>query len=63
MTIHIETFADAISAAKRRAKEIGFAYAVEWPLGHFTCEDRKPSLRDSRCRVIECDERGMERYA
>lgn len=58
-----ETFADAVIAAKYRAKEIGFAYAVEWPLGHFTCEDRKPSLRDARCRVIELDNRGMERFA
>lgn len=32
-----ETFADAVIAAKHRAKAIGFAYAVEWPLGHCTC--------------------------
>ncbi len=56
-------FAEALSAAKRRAKEIGFAYAVEWPLGHCTCEDRKPMLRDSRCRVIEVDANGMEHFA
>lgn len=63
MQVKFETFADALSAAKRRAEEIGFAYAVEWPLGHFTCEDRKPSLRDQRCRVVEVDKHRTERLA
>lgn len=59
----IETWEDALVAAKRRAKQIGFAYAVQWPTGNITCEDRKPSLRDQRFRVIEVDDTGLERLA
>ena len=59
----IETWADAIIAAKKRAKEIGVAYAVQWPLGHYTVEDRKPLLRNRDFRVLECFANGGEQHA
>ena len=51
-----ETFADALIHAHRISRQVsqGYAYAVQWPLGQFTVEYRKPSLRDQRMRVIEC---------
>lgn len=59
-----ETWEDTVIGAKRRAKVIGVAaYAVRWPLGHFTVEDRKPSLRDQNFRVLECFENGSEQLA
>ena len=54
---------DAIIAAKHRAKEIGVAYAVRWPLGHSTVEDRKPLLRNRDCKMLECFEDGKEQHA
>ena len=47
-------FNDALIAAHRASQENGFAFAVQWPLGHSTVEARKPSLRDQRMRVICC---------
>lgn len=60
-----ETFDEAIIAAHRHAKSVacGYAYAVQWPLGHCTVEYRKPSLRDQRMKVIECDAEGRELIA
>jgi len=51
-----ESLADAIIAAHRQSRQVaaGVAYAVQWPLGHFTVEFCKPSLRDQRMKVIEC---------
>ena len=51
-----DTLADAIIAAHRQSRmvEANVAYAVQWPLGHYTVEFRKPTLRDQRMRVIEC---------
>ena len=52
------SFNDAVIAAHRQSRmvECGYAYAVQWPLGHCTVEFRKPLLRDPRMRVIECSE-------
>ena len=58
-----ETWEDTVTGAKHRAKVIGVAYAIRWPLGHFTVEDRKPSLRDQNFRVLECFENGSEQLA
>jgi hypothetical protein len=51
-----ETFSDAVIAAHRQSRQVacGVAYAVQWPLGHNTVEFCKPSLRDSRMKVVEC---------
>ena len=51
-----DNFNDAVIAAHRHSRmvECGYAYAVQWPLGHCTVEYRKPSLRDQRMRVVEC---------
>ena len=51
-----DNFNDALIAAHRHSRmvECGYAYAVQWPLGHCTVEYRKPSLRDQRMRVVEC---------
>lgn len=53
-----ENFADAIIAAHRQSRQVAanVAYAVQWPLGHNTVEFRKPSLRDSRMKVVECSD-------
>ena len=59
-----ETFDDAIIAAHRQSRTVatGTAYAVQWPLGHCTVEYKKPSLRDSRMRVVLCSN-GVEELA
>ena len=51
-----DTWADCVAAAHWQSRRVaaGVAYAVQWPLGHFTVEYVKPSLRDHRMRVIEC---------
>ena len=51
-----DNFNDALIAAHRHSRmvECGYAYAVQWPLGHCTVEFRKPSLRDQHMRVVEC---------
>ena len=51
-----DSFSDAVIAAHRQSREVavGYAFAVQWPLGHCTVEFRKPMLRDQRMRVIEC---------
>lgn len=59
----LDTWADAVIAAKHRAEKTGVAYAVRWPLGHYTVEDRKPSLRTREFRVLECFEDGTEQHA
>lgn len=53
---------DAVIGAKARARlnGLGYAFAVQWPLGHFTVEDRKPSLRSQNMRVLECTCDGRE---
>lgn len=58
------SLSDAIIAAHRQSRQVaaGVAYAVQWPLGHFTVEYCKPSLRDARMKVIECED-GRERLA
>jgi hypothetical protein len=55
---------EAVIAAHRHSRmvECGYAYAVQWPLGHISVEFRKPSLRDPRMRVIECSN-GQESLA
>jgi hypothetical protein len=60
-----DTWADAIIAAKARARLNGrnVAYAVQWPLGHYTDEENKPSLRQPNMRVLECDCTGAEYLA
>ena len=52
----LENFNDALIAAHRQSRRVasGYAYAVQWPLGHCTVEFCKPTLRDSRMRVVEC---------
>ena len=55
-----DDFNDAIIAAHNQAKKDGYAFAVQWPLGHSTVEARKPSLRNQRMRVIECREDGSD---
>lgn len=57
--VFFDNFNDALIAAHRHSRmvECGYAYAVQWPLGHCTVEFRKPSLRDQRMRVIECSGR------
>jgi hypothetical protein len=59
-----ETFSDAILAAHRESRQAacGYAFAVQWPLGHSTVEVRKPSLRDQRMKVV-CCEGGTEKLA
>lgn len=49
----MENWIDTLSAAKRQAQTNGqgYAFAVQWPAGHFTVEDRKPSLRQPGMRV------------
>ena len=59
----IKTWEDCVIQAKHRAKQIGVAYAVKWKLGHYTVEDRKPSLRGSCEKVIECWDNGSELLA
>lgn len=56
MTALYDTFADALIAAHRHSRMVacGYAFAVQWPLGHNTVEYVKPSLRDPRMKVIEC---------
>jgi hypothetical protein len=56
---------NTLIAAKARARlsGLGCAYAVQWPLGHCTVEDRKPSLRSPQMKVIECDCTGAEHLA
>ena len=53
-----DNFNDALIAAHRHSRmvECGYAFAVQWPLGHCTVEFRKPSLRDQRMRVVECSD-------
>lgn len=60
-----DTFTDALLAAKRHARmvECGYAFAVQWPLGHCTVEYRKPSLRNQHMRVVCCDDKGGEQLA
>lgn len=64
MTVLHETLSDALIAAHRhsRAVECGYAFAVQWPLGHCTVEYKKPLLRDPRMKVILC-ENGHEAFA
>lgn len=54
-----------ILAAKERARRNnqGYAFAVQWPDGHCTVEDRKPLLRSREMRVLECDCTGAVYYA
>ena len=55
--VPFDNFNDALIAAHRQSRMVekcGYAYAVQWPLGHCTVEFRKPSLRDQRMRVVEC---------
>lgn len=61
----IATWPDAIIAAKARARlnKRGVAYAIQWPAGHFSAEDNKPSLRNQHMRVLECDCTGGEYLA
>ena len=56
---------DAVIATKARARlnGRGYAFAVQWPDGHCTVEDRKPSLRSRDMRVMECDCTGAEYLA
>lgn len=53
---------EAIAEAHKASKANGYAYAVQWPAGHWTVETRKPSLRQSGMTVIECEE-GRESLA
>lgn len=55
----------ALIEAKARARlnGRGYAFAIQWPLGHCTVEDNKPSLRSQNMRVIECDCAGGEYLA
>jgi hypothetical protein len=47
---------DAILAAHALARLKGRAmYAIQWPLGHWTVDERKPSLRNQQMQVICCD--------
>ena len=56
---------ETIIAAKARARlnKLGYAFAVQWPDGHCTVEDRKPSLRARDMRVLDCDCTGAESLA
>lgn len=56
---------DALIGAKARARlnGAGYAFAVQWPAGHCTVEDRKPSLRSQQMRVVECTCDGRENLA
>lgn len=58
-------FYDALIAAKARARlnGLGYAFAIQWPAGHCTAEDRKPSLRNQQMRVVECTCDGGEYLA
>ena len=59
---HMRAVVEHVDCGTRRCAlgwaiiECGYAYAVQWPLGHCTVEFRKPSLRDQRMRVIECSD-------
>lgn len=59
-----ETFSDAVIAAHRHSRmvECGYAFAVQWPLGHCTVEFMKPALRDQRMKVVLCED-GRETLA
>lgn len=54
---------ETVLAAKKLAKQIGVAYAVQWPSGILTVENRKPMLRSHDMKVIECLENGTEQHA
>lgn len=56
---------ETLIAAKARARlnGRGYAFAVQWPDGHCTVEDNKPSLRNQHMRVIECTCDGGEYLA
>jgi hypothetical protein len=49
--------------ARSRLNGLGYAFAVQWPAGHCTVEDRKPSLRNQQMRVVECTCDGRENLA
>jgi len=40
--------------ARSRLNGLGYSHAVQWPDGHCTVEDLKPSLRNQHMKVIEC---------
>lgn len=56
---------DALIAAKAQSRlnGLGYAFAIQWPDGHCTAADRKPSLRNQQMRVIECRSDGGEYLA
>lgn len=56
---------DALISAKARSRlnSLGYAFAIQWPGGHCTVEDRKPSLRNQQMRVVECTCDGRENLA
>ena len=56
---------EALIAAKARARlnGLGYAFAIQWPDGHCTNSDRKPSLRNQQMRVVECTRDGGEYLA
>lgn len=58
-----ETWEDTIVGAHHRAKVIGVAYAVRWPVGRFSVEYRKPLLRNQNFRLLECFDDGREQLA
>lgn len=65
MTAMSNAWYDALIAAKARARlnGLGYAFAIQWPAGHCTAEDRKPSLRNQQMRVVECTCDGRENLA
>lgn len=51
-----QTWMDTLCAAHRRSRAngLGYAFAVKWPTGICTVEDRKPLVRSRDMRVVEC---------
>jgi hypothetical protein len=53
----------ATSDARQAARKSGLAYAVQWPDGHWTVEQRKPLLRTREMKVLEYGPDGVEYLA
>jgi hypothetical protein len=58
-----ESMEDARTAAVRHARQNGYAFIVQWPIGTITVQDRKPLLRSASMIVMECRSDGSMYHA
>jgi hypothetical protein len=56
---------EALCAAHRLAKQTarGIAYAIRWPAGHCTVEEKTPLIKDRSMRVVLVTASGEEQLA